>query len=507
MSTVFTPNLNLAKPARGDVNWDGLINTNWDILDNIQITGEAVSFASIPSGSSTSSFVMNSGGSFSFAGTGVVNANQLRGVPLFNQAPLPGQILIFDEATGNYVPGDPIVSGPDAPGTSPTRPPVQIGGFDGTNVQRIKTDTSGNLNVNILGTVPVSLSGSISVGNFPSSQAVTGPLTDSQLRASAVPVTVNNFPSSQAVTGPLTDTQLRASDVSVSVSNLPSTQTVTGTLSINAIPVGSNLIGKVGIDQTTPGTTNKVSIGTDGTVGINAALPSGTNLLGKIAIDQTTPGTTNKVTIGTDGTVGINAALPSGSNVIGHVIADAGTSIIGKVGIDQTTPGTTNKVSIGTDGTVAINAALPSGSNVIGAATQSGTWTVQPGNTPNTTAWLTSQTPATSGGLSSTHLVSAASTNATNVKASSGQIYGWSIQNTSSSARYVKIFNKASSPTVGTDTPVLNLYIPPTSGNNFSNDTGIAFSTGIGFAITSGPTDTDSGAVAASDVLLNIFYK
>lgn len=51
----------------------------------------------------------------------------------------------------------------------------------------------------------------------------------------------------------------------------------------------------------------------------------------------------------------------------------AGSAIIGKVGIDQTTPGTTNKVSIGTDGTV--------------AATQSGVWTVQPGNTANTTAW------------------------------------------------------------------------------------------------------------------------
>jgi hypothetical protein len=43
---------------------------------------------------------------------------------------------------------------------------------------------------------------------------------------------------------------------------------------------GSALVGKVGIDQTTPGTTNKVSIGTDGTVAINSALPAGTNLLG-----------------------------------------------------------------------------------------------------------------------------------------------------------------------------------------------------------------------------------
>jgi hypothetical protein len=61
------------------------------------------------------------------------------------------------------------------------------------------------------------------------------------------------------------------------------------------VAAGTNLIGKVGIDQTTPGTTNKVSIGTDGTVAINAALPAGTNLIGKVGIDQTTPGTTNGV--------------------------------------------------------------------------------------------------------------------------------------------------------------------------------------------------------------------
>lgn len=39
---------------------------------------------------------------------------------------------------------------------------------------------------------------------------------------------------------------------------------------------------------------------------------------------------------------------------------------------------------------VSISAALPAGANVIGAVTQSGTWTVQPGNTPNTTPWLSS---------------------------------------------------------------------------------------------------------------------
>lgn len=93
---------------------------------------------------------------------------------------------------------------------------------------------------------PIPVSGTVSVGNFPASTEIANdsgnpvpvsgtvtvgnqpaqPLTDTQLRASAVPVTVGNFPASQPVTGPLTDTQLRASAVPVSVGNFPTTQRV-----------------------------------------------------------------------------------------------------------------------------------------------------------------------------------------------------------------------------------------------------------------------------------------
>ena len=56
---------------------------------------------------------------------------------------------------------------------------------------------------------------SVSVANFPASQPVTGPLTDTQLRAAAVPVSLATVPS-HAVTGPLTNTELRASPVPIS---------------------------------------------------------------------------------------------------------------------------------------------------------------------------------------------------------------------------------------------------------------------------------------------------
>jgi hypothetical protein len=93
----------------------------------------------------------------SAAGSG--NATSIAGTPVLAQAPSNGEILIFDGPSGKYVPGDPIVSGPDAPGTPPTRPPVQAGVFDGTNVQRLKGDAQGNANVN--------------VQNFPATQPVS----------------------------------------------------------------------------------------------------------------------------------------------------------------------------------------------------------------------------------------------------------------------------------------------------------------------------------------------
>lgn len=47
-------------------------------------------------------------------------------------------------------------------------------------------------------------------------------------------------------------------------------------------------------------------------------ITAGAALIGKVGIDQTTPGTTNGVQI--------NAALPAGTNVLGHIICDSGCS-------------------------------------------------------------------------------------------------------------------------------------------------------------------------------------
>lgn len=65
-------------------------------------------------------------------------------------------------------------------------------------------------------------------------------------------------------------------------------------LSVN-MTAGTNIIGKVGIDQTTPGTTNGVQI--------NAAIPTGTNSIGTVQIGNT-PNSTPILTTQTPSTVG-----------------------------------------------------------------------------------------------------------------------------------------------------------------------------------------------------------
>lgn len=60
-------------------------------------------------------------------------------------------------------------------------------------------------------------------------------------------------------------------------------------------------------------------------VNLETAIPAGTAIIGKMGIDQTTPGTTNGVQV--------NAALPAGGNTIGNVGLVAGAATIGNVGL------------------------------------------------------------------------------------------------------------------------------------------------------------------------------
>lgn len=104
---------------------------------------------------------------------------------------------------------------------------------------------------------------------------------------------------------------------------------------------------------------------------------------------------------------------------------------------------------------------------------------------------------------------SSATTQATNVKASAGSIGFIYAVNLNAAVRFLKLYNKASAPTVGTDTPVATLPIPGnTTGAGFSLPipNGVAFTTGISYAVTTAYADSDTGAVAAGEIFIVLGY-
>lgn len=113
------------------------------------------------------------------------------------------------------------------------------------------------------------------------------------------------------------------------------------------------------------------------------------------------------------------------------------------------------------------------------------------------------QLGTSSNGGTTTIVNSAASTNAAFVKAASGTLYGGAIHNATAADKFVRFYNKATAPTVGTDTPAIIVNVKANSSKEFSfGNIGVKFTTGIGHAITGGATVLDATAVAAGDVQL-----
>ena len=102
----------------------------------------------------------------------------------------------------------------------------------------------------------------------------------------------------------------------------------------------------------------------------------------------------------------------------------------------------------------------------------------------------------------------AATTNPTSVKTAAAKLALIMGYNAATSVRYLKIFNKNAAPTIGVDTPVLNLPMPPSQLFRFDmSDIGVHLASGLAFAITAGSADKDTQVVAANDILgLNIIY-
>lgn len=150
----------------------------------------------------------------------------------------------------------------------------------------------------------------------------------------------------------------------------------------------------------------------------------------------------------------------------------------------------------GTYATEPIPAAQISGTQpVSGSVTVSGSLT---------SAGTTTNTPATP---TADNYNSAASTNARVIKASAGTLYSIKASNANAAVRYLKLYNTATSPTVGTTVPVLMIPIPATGLADVEfGALGHRFGTGISMALVTGAADSDTTAVAANDIKVVTSY-
>lgn len=127
---------------------------------------------------------------------------------------------------------------------------------------------------------------------------------------------------------------------------------------------------------------------------------------------------------------------------------------------------------VGVTGTVAVSS---------GAVTVSGTATTTP-VTPTPYA-----------------LTTAASTNTGAIKASAGSLFELTVFNSSGATVYVKIYNKASAPTLASDVPI---FVMPVAAGAFTvasfGHLGKRFSTGIAIAVTGAAAFTDATNIAAN---------
>lgn len=177
---------------------------------------------------------------------------------------------------------------------------------------------------------------------------------------------------------------------------------------------------------------------------IVTALPAGNNKIGNVGLADALPEGNNNI-----GFVKIGGSIPSGTNHIGNVRIDAGSAKIGQIVI------------------------VPE---------------------------------AADNGMKAHRLISAATINATSVKAAAGSLTGILISNTGTVTVFFKLYNKAAAPDPASDVPVMTIPVRSEETINIQLVKDLYFSAGIAYAITADAGDTDTTAITADEVFVNLMY-
>jgi len=92
------------------------------------------------------------------------------------------------------------------------------------------------------------------------------------------------------------------------------------------------------------------------------------------------------------------------------------------------------------------------------------------------------------------------------ILAEPGRVHGWVCANEELDFAYVKLYNTAGTPVLGTTAQKVVIPVPPELGANMVFPDGIEFDVGIGVAVSLDPENTGSTGVADESVALTILY-
>ena len=373
--------------------------------------------------------------------------------------------------------------------------------------------------------------------------ATTGGLTDAQLRATAVPIS-GTVTANTGLTQPLTDTQLRATNVPVADSALEALiTTLIGSIKEHNSPfidgsAGQVILGKRRDSDSTlvaDGDLNTFNMDEEGRLKVTSKPASYPDITGDITAVQAAIGT--PVAGGT-----VTGDVSRASNIMAFCTGTFSTVNCTFEGSLEAT-GDTNWFGL---------QAVRTNANTIEKAT--GNLSAQPiygwelsvnalrrvrvrctARTSGTQSWRlvqgtyatepipaaqVSATQPVSGTVTATvtppapatpyFLNSAATTNGALILTGTSSVHSLWATNEGASVAYLKLYNKATAPTVGTDIPEMTIPIPaavsgvPGVANPNMGFIPFRFALGLGIAITRNAIHTDTTAIGAGEVKVKL---
>lgn len=95
-----------------------------------------------------------------------------------------------------------------------------------------------------------------------------------------------------------------------------------------------------------------------------------------------------------------------------------------------------------------------------------------------------------------------------NIKATAGTVYGYYAWNTDTKPQYIRLTNTSGAISVGTDTPIVRIMLPPSAAANVGFPGGLkGFTNGIGAYAVSATAEGATTPAATSAVGITVFYN